>query len=107
MSGTVTAKMTASYNERDSSLDGTIVSHEWGHILSNRLIGNGSGLGNNQGRSMGEGWSDFNAMLMIVRPEDAAVASNNNWSGTYSTGAPSVFSPGNNAFYEGIRRYPY
>lgn len=107
MSGTVTAKMTASYNERDSSLDGSIVSHEWGHILSNRLIGNGSGLSASPGRSMGEGWSDFNAMLMIVRPEDETAPANANWSGTYSTGAPSVFSAGNNAFFEGIRRYPY
>ncbi len=107
MTGTVTAQLRGVYNERDSSLDGTIVSHEWGHILSNRLIGNGTGLGNNQGRSMGEGWSDFVAMLMTVRPSDAMVASNANWTGTFSTGAPSISTTGNNAYYEGIRRYPY
>lgn len=105
--GTVTVKLIATSTERDGSLDGTIVSHEWGHILSNRLIGNGSGLVNNQGRSMGEGWSDFVAMLMTIRPEDEAAPANANWSGAYPTGAPSVWETGNNAFYEGIRRYPY
>lgn len=107
MSGTVTVQMKGVYSERDSSIDGSIVAHEWGHILSNRLIGNGSGLDHSPGGGMGEGWSDFNAMLMIVRPEDETAPANANWSGTYSTGAPSVFASGNNAFYEGIRRYPY
>jgi hypothetical protein len=106
-SGAVTVKMTGSLAERDGSLDGTIVSHEWGHILSNRLIGNGSGLVNNQGRSMGEGWSDFVAMLMTIRPEDETAPANASWSGAYPTGAPSVWTDGNKAFYEGIRRYPY
>ena len=105
--GAVNVTMNGVGSERDGSLDGGIVSHEWGHILSNRLVGNGNGLGNNQGRSMGEGWSDFNAMLMTIRPEDAMVPTNAGWSGAYPTGAPSVWAQGNNAFYEGIRRYPY
>lgn len=105
--GVVTVKMTRLHVERDGSLDGTIVSHEWGHILSNRLIGNGAGLVNNQGRSMGEGWSDFVAMLMTIRPEDETAPANASWSGAYPTGAPSVWIDGNKAFYEGIRRYPY
>lgn len=105
--GSVSVTMTRTSVERDGSLDGTIVSHEWGHILSNRLIGNGAGLSNIQGRSMGEGWSDFVAMLMIVRPEDSSVSTNTTWNGAYPTGAPSVFAQGTNAFYEGIRRYPY
>ena len=103
----VTVKLSGSAAERDGSLDGGIVSHEWGHILSNRLIGNGSGLGNNQGRSMGEGWSDFVAMMMMIRSDDEMAAANANWSGAFPTGAPSVWAAGNNAFYEGIRRYPY
>lgn len=105
--GTVTATLSNVYSERDSSLDGTIVTHEWGHVLSNRLVGSGSGLGNQQGRSMGEGWSDFLAMLITIRPEDAAVPTNANWNGTYSTGAPSTYAAGGNAYYSGIRRYPY
>lgn len=104
---TVSAQIKGAGSERDSSLDGTIVAHEWAHVLSNRLIGNGSGLGNNQGRSMGEGFSDFVALLMTVRKEDAAVPANAQWSGTYGTGSPSVYTEGNNAYYHGIRRYPY
>lgn len=90
----------------DSSLDGMIVSHEWGHVMSNRLIGNGSGLINNQGRSMGEGWSDFVALLMTTRAEDAMAAANADWKGAFAAAAYST-GPGNNSAYEGIRRYPY
>ena len=43
----------------DGDIDGDIVVHEHTHGLSNRLVGNGSGLSNNRGGSMGEGWSDF------------------------------------------------
>ena len=44
---------------RDSDLDGDVVMHEYGHGVSNRLIGNGSGLGGTQSGGMGEGWSDY------------------------------------------------
>lgn len=44
---------------RDSDLDGDVVLHEYGHGVSNRLIGNGSGLGGTQSGAMGEGWSDY------------------------------------------------
>src|SRR5262249_17412777 len=80
--------------------------------LTNRLIGDGNGLSNNQGGSMGEGWGDFNALLMTVRPEDAGVSSNPNFSGVYSlngyvlSGGPNGPLP-NNAYYFGIRRDPY
>src|SRR6185369_10959252 len=47
---------------RDGSIDNQIVAHEWGHYISNRLIGDGSGLGNQQGAGMGEGWGDFHSM---------------------------------------------
>ncbi len=36
-----------------------VVYHEYTHGLSNRLIGNGSGLTTHQAQSMGEGWSDW------------------------------------------------
>ena len=90
----------------DSSLDGTIVAHEWGHILSNRIVGNGNGLGSNQGSGMGEGWSDFVALLTIVRPEDQNAPANANWSGVYAV-SPYAAGPGDNASFDGIRRYPY
>lgn len=46
--------------DRDSSLDGDVVFHEYGHGISNRLIGNGStALSGTQSGAMGEGWSDY------------------------------------------------
>lgn len=103
----VTVRLRGARGVRDGSLDAAIVSHEWGHVLSNRLVGNSSGLVNNQGRGLGEGWSDFVALLMMVRPEDAAVPSNASWNGAYAVGSWALWSLGNNAFYDGIRRYPY
>src|SRR5690606_4008354 len=69
--------------DRDGTLDNQIIAHEWGHYISNRLIGNAAGLTNQQGRAMGEGWGDFHAMLITVRPEDASHPQNANWSGVY------------------------
>jgi Zn-dependent metalloprotease len=51
---------TAATPDRDSSLDGDVVFHEYGHGISNRLIGNGStALSGTQSGAMGEGWSDY------------------------------------------------
>lgn len=94
---------------RDGALDADIVAHEWGHHMSNRLIGNASGLFNSQGEGMGEGWSDFVALLLKVRPEDAGAPANSNWSGVYTEGSYSFSSSTvpNDAYYYGGRRYPY
>ena len=88
--------------QRDGTIDGHIVAHEWGHYISNRLIGNASGLSNQQGGGMGEGWGDFHSLLMVVRPGD-------NLSGVFGTGAYALSGNliANNAYYFGIRRYPY
>ncbi|HMY57039.1 MAG TPA: M36 family metallopeptidase [Pseudomonadota bacterium] len=104
---TVNATIAGGRAVRDGSLEAGVVSHEWGHIMSNRLIGNAVGLSNNQGGSMGEGWSDFVVLLSIVRPEDASVPANANWNGVFPDMAYSVWAPGNKAFYDGLRRYPY
>lgn len=114
-SNTVSVRMrrTSGAISRDGTIDNQIVAHEWGHYISNRLIADSVGLGNNQGRSMGEGWGDFTAMLLTVRADDAGVASNANWAGvytlsTYATGgAGNAWSPDGNGAYFGIRRYPY
>ena len=51
---------TAPAPDRDSSVDGDVVFHEYGHGISNRLIGNGStALSGIQSGAMGEGWSDY------------------------------------------------
>ncbi len=92
---------------RDGTLDNTIVAHEWAHYLSARLVGNGVGLTNKQGGGLGEGWSDFVALLMLVREEDAQVPSNAGFGGVYVTGGYAFGGGSNNGFYFGIRRYPY
>ena len=51
---------TAPNPDRDSSVDSDVVFHEYGHGISNRLIGNGgTGLSGTQSGAMGEGWSDY------------------------------------------------
>jgi Zn-dependent metalloprotease len=51
---------TAPTPDRDSSVDSDVVFHEYGHGISNRLIGNGgTGLSGTQSGAMGEGWSDY------------------------------------------------
>jgi len=51
--------------DRDSSVDGDVVFHEFGHGISNRLIGNGStALQGIQSGAMGEGWSDYWAITI-------------------------------------------
>src|SRR6266511_2005740 len=54
---------TANLNDdRDGSFDGDVVLHEYGHGISNRLVGgpsNTSCLGGTQAGAMGEGWSDY------------------------------------------------
>lgn len=94
---------------RDGTLDNQIVAHEWGHYISNRLIGNASGLSTTMAGGLGEGWADFHALLMTVREGDELVASNPAFAGVYSLAGyalyPSVGS--SNAYYFGIRRLPY
>lgn len=88
--------------QRDGTIDGHIVAHEWGHYISNRLIGDANGLTSQQGGGMGEGWGDFTSLLMTVRPGD-------NFAGCYATGGYAL--SGNliagNSYYFGVRRYPY
>ncbi|MGO4710178.1 M36 family metallopeptidase, partial [Chryseobacterium sp. 2TAF14] len=58
----------------DGSFDNGIVSHEYGHGISNRLTGTGYNC-LNAGASreqMGEGWSDFFALMLTNKPGDNA-----------------------------------
>lgn len=79
----------------DGSLDSALVAHEWGHYLTNRLMSVGAPA---QSNGMDEGWSDFIALMMMVRPEDAA----SNFAGSYGFSSYS----GSDTYY-GIRRLPY
>lgn len=105
--GSTTLTMTRSApNDRDGTLDNGVVAHEWGHYISNRLIGDGNGISNLQAVGMGEGWADFHAGLMIARESDALVASNANWNGAFGLAGWAGFSTDSNAYYFGFRRYP-
>lgn len=92
--------------DRDGGLDTGIVSHEWGHVLTNRLIGNGNGLINTQGGGLGEGWGDFTALLTTVHASDLTAAAAEGWNGTYSMGGWVDGASGAGSYF-GIRRYPY
>jgi extracellular elastinolytic metalloproteinase len=73
-----------------------------GHYITNRLVGNGSGLMNVQGGAMGEGWGDFFAICMTSQ------ASDNFTNGAFAVGGWTDITPGfKDNYYFSIRRYPY
>jgi hypothetical protein len=90
--------------DRDGSLDADVVWHEYTHGLSNRLVGNGSGLGLNQSRGMGEGWSDFYARALASGPDEDpnAIYTTGGW----VTHQLRAAAPTGN-YYFGIRHFPY
>lgn len=113
--GTVAARMHRSpaAPARDGALDTMLVTHEWGHHLSSRLVGAGLGLSSVQARALGEGWSDFLAVLLVARAEDAAAPAGAGFRGVYAYGAwtlggaEALFGGPNQAYYFGQRRVPY
>ena len=99
--------------DRSSALDNGIIAHEWGHFISNRLIGDANGLSPNHASGLGEGWGDFHALLMMVTAADRHLPGNGEYQGAYTAGSYSmapVIGPGvdsgDSALF-GIRRYPY
>ncbi|WP_232509168.1 T9SS-dependent M36 family metallopeptidase [Chryseobacterium sp. StRB126] len=79
----------------DGSFDNGIVAHEYGHGISNRLTGDGytclnaDPYGNNTTYSkeqMGEGWSDFFALMLTNKPGDNSTVARG--MGTYPIGQP-------------------
>src|SRR5262249_4445355 len=56
--------------DRDGSLDAEIMVHEYGHGISNRLLGGGAGISELQTGGMGEGWSDFYALSLLSEATD-------------------------------------
>jgi len=83
----------------DGDFDNGVICHEYGHGVSTRLTGgplNSSCLNNQE--QMGEGWSDFMALMMTTDWLNAT-ATDSRGIGTYVIGEP----PGG----VGIRTYPY
>ncbi len=93
----ITSRLTRTTSvDRNAGLDNSLVAHEWGHFLSNRLVV----LNNTQSLGLGEGWSDFLSLLLLTREEDIS-----NLNGAFSV---SAYANNNkNALYFGIRRVPY
>jgi extracellular elastinolytic metalloproteinase len=85
-------------NQLDGDFDNGIIAHEYGHGISTRLTGgpaNSGCLGNDE--QMGEGWSDFFALAVTVKPGD--VGTQKRGMGTF------VYRQQNDG--QGIRRFPY
>lgn len=86
----------------DGDIDNGIVTHEYGHGISNRLTGgpaNSSCLNNKE--QGGEGWSDYVALMMTTNWSTTALNDSTvpRAVGNYAVGLPNTGS--------GIRRYPY
>ncbi|WP_448639250.1 M36 family metallopeptidase [Geodermatophilus sp. URMC 63] len=87
---------------RTSNHEALITFHEMGHYVTNRLVGNASGLANRQGRAMGEGWGDFFAICMTSQETDAFDT------GVFPVGGWTDLTPTfHDNYYFSIRRYPY
>jgi hypothetical protein len=98
---------------RDSDLDAGVIAHEYGHGISNRLVGGPTSIAclfnarvpstsspgalTPIGEQMGEGWSDFFAMILTSQPADTADTPR-------VVGAYISFQNENGP---GIRRFPY
>ncbi|AZA81139.1 metalloprotease [Chryseobacterium lactis] len=73
---------------KHSSFDNGIIAHEYGHGISNRLTGQGYSClsTTNTTEQMGEGWSDYFALMITTRPGDTSALARG--VGTYPKGQP-------------------
>ncbi len=70
LSGTLRPNPLTSIN-RDSDLDAGVITHEYGHGISNRLTGGPAVTGClSNAEQMGEGWSDFFATVLTASAAD-------------------------------------
>lgn len=89
---------------RTSNHEALITFHEMGHYITNRLIGNSSGIDrfHRQSRALGEGWGDFFAICMTSQATDDFAL------GAFAVGGWTDLATGfNDNYYFSIRRYPY
>lgn len=87
---------------RTSNHEALITFHEMGHYISERLVGNGNGLGNTQGAAMSEGWGDFFAICMTSQSTDDFAK------GVFAVGGwTDIMRDFKENYYFSIRRYPY
>lgn len=90
--------------DRDGSFEAEVVLHEYGHGVSNRLVGGPSvSISNLATRGMGEGWSDFYGLALTAEATDNPHA---NWARAgWSRYMTSSWLSEN--YYYGARRYSY
>ena len=90
--------------DRDGSFEAEVVLHEYGHGVSNRLVGGPSvTISALSTRGMGEGWSDFYGLALTAEASDNP---HGNWSrGAWSRYLSSSWYSEN--YYYGARRYSY
>jgi PKD repeat protein len=84
--------------EIDGDFDNGVIAHEYTHGISSRLTGGPSVttcLNNNE--QMGEGWSDFFALVLTSKPEYTRTTKRG--IATYASGEPTTG--------RGIREFPY
>jgi extracellular elastinolytic metalloproteinase len=102
LANNIPVNVSMSYStKQDGSFDNGVMIHEYGHGISNRLTGNGySCLQTSLSREqMGEGWSDFFAMMLTNKAGDNASVARG--MGTYVSGEgisgegirPAKYSP--------------
>jgi hypothetical protein len=85
---------------RDGDLESVIMTHEFGHGVSNRVVGgpsNANALDALQSAGMGEGWSDWWGLMFTQKASDTKM-------GSYPVGNYVLGWPPNGP---GIRTYPY
>lgn len=90
ITGGTTINVTFNYDFngfKHSSLDNGIIAHEYGHGISNRLTGQGYSC-LNSAEQMGEGWSDYFALMLTTRPGDTSSLARG--IGTYPKGDPTT-----------------
>ncbi|MBC7605599.1 MAG: M36 family metallopeptidase, partial [Burkholderiales bacterium] len=86
------------YLYADGDFDNGIIAHEYGHGISNRLIGGGVNAScMTNGEQMGEGWSDWFGLMLQIQPGDSGASARG--IGTYAINQPITG--------DGIRQYPY
>ena len=89
---------TAAYVNGDGDFDNGIIAHEYGHGISSRLTGGPTNAGCLQNaEQMGEGWSDWIALMMLAKSTDNGAMAKT--IATYASNQPTTGS--------GIRTYPY
>lgn len=83
--------------DRDGDLDNGIITHEYGHGVSIRIVGGPAANGLGGSEQMGEGWSDWFGLMLTMQSGDTA--DQRRGVGTYALNQPTT---GN-----GIRPAPY